>query len=243
MPSSDLITHLSSYLGEMSKVIAGEGGTIDKYIGDAVMAFWGAPAPNRRHAVDACRAAIKCQRELTGLRPQWTREGNRPFFARVGINTGSVVVGNIGSEDKMNYTVIGDSVNVASRIEALNKLYGTSIMIGQKTYEQAKQDVMVRKLDRVAVYGREKGIDVYELLAMRDAVKLVDSYEWIDRYEEGLAQFQHGNFEPALRRFEQALALRGGKDQATSLFIKRCNDYMLKSPGADFTGVTVMRGK
>lgn len=243
MPSSDLIPHLSSYLGQMSQVIAAEGGTIDKYIGDAVMAFWGAPAPNRRHAVDACRAAIKCQRELTGLRPQWTREGRPPFFARIGINTGPVVVGNIGSEGKMDYTVIGDSVNVASRLEDLNKLYGTSIMIGHETYEQAKQDVLVRKLDKVVVYGREKGIDVYELLAMRDDVKLVDSYEWIDRYEAGLAQFQHGNFEPALRLFEQALALHGGKDPATTLFIKRCNDYMVKSPGAQFSGVTVMRGK
>jgi adenylate cyclase len=132
---------------------------------------------------------------------------------------------------------------VASRLEDLNKLYGTSIIIGHETYEQAKQDVLVRKLDRVVVYGREKGIDVYELVAMRDDVKLVDSYEWIDRYEQGLAQFQHGNFEAALRLFEQALALRGGKDQATTLFIKRCKDYMVKSPGAHFTGVTVMRGE
>ena len=243
MPSSDLIPHLSSYLGQMSQVIAEEGGTIDKYVGDAVMAFWGAPAPNRRHAVDACRAAIKCQRALTGLRPQWAREGRPPFFARIGINTGPVVVGNIGSESKMDYTVIGDSVNVASRLEDLNKLYGTSIIIGHETYEQAKQDVLVRKLDKVVIYGREKGLDVYELLAMRDDVKLVDSYDWIDRYEEGLAQFQYGNFEPALRLFEQALAMRGGKDHATALFIKRCNDYMVKSPGAQFTGVTVMRGE
>lgn len=243
MPSTELIPHLSSYLGHMSRLIAAERGTIDKYIGDAVMAFWGAPTPNRRHAVDACRAAIKCQRALATLRTQWSRERRPPFFARIGINTGPVVVGNIGSEGKMDYTVIGDSVNVASRLEALNKLYGTSIIIGRETYEQAKQDILVRRLDKVVVYGREKGLDVYELLAMRDDVKLVDSYEWIDLYEESLALFQQGNFEPALRRFERVLALRGGKEPATSVFIKRCKDYMQNSPGAHFTGVTVLRGK
>jgi adenylate cyclase len=243
MPTAELIPHLSDYLGRMSGVISGERGTIDKYIGDAVMAFWGAPVANRFHAVDACRAAIKSQQVLAGLRPQWVREGRPPFFSRIGINTGPVVVGNIGSEGKMDYTVIGDSVNVASRLESLNKFYGTTIIIGHDTYEQAKQEVLVRKLDRVAVYGRDKGLDVYELLAMREEVKLADNHEWIDIYEDGLNRFQQGAFSQALAAFERVLTLRGGKDQPSALFIERCNEYLHCPPEGDFTGLTVMREK
>ena len=150
-----IIPLLSSYLDTMSHEITTHGGTIDKFIGDAVMAFWGAPASNVHHAVDACRSALACQRALreSGL----TDDGGRPLEVRVGINSGEMLVGNIGSEVRLNYTVIGDAVNVASRLEGANKEYGTEIIIGEQTRRLAGDHICVRELDRLMVYGRAGG--------------------------------------------------------------------------------------
>ncbi len=157
-----LIAFLGDYLSAMSAVIQTEHGTIDKYIGDAIMAFWGAPVSDADHALNACNAALACQARLAELRatnPGGEMEG---MFARIGINTGHVLVGNVGSHDRINYSVIGDPVNVASRLESLNKAYGTAIMLGQETYELVKDHVIARRLDTVAVYGRVGGLAVYE---------------------------------------------------------------------------------
>lgn len=239
----DLIPYLAHYMSEMSNLITGEKGTIDKYMGDAIMAFWGAPAPNEHHALNACHAALMSQKELNSLRVQWRREGKTPFQARIGINTGAVLVGNMGSEQRMDYTVIGDTVNVASRLEALNKMYGTQILIGEETFKEVQQEVIVRKLDTVVVYGREKGMDIYELLAVRDEVKLSDRFDWIESYEEGLAMFKSGNFGTAVKNFQKTLKLKEGGDSPSELLIKRCERYMRQSPDAKFKGVTVMRHK
>ena len=150
----------------MSREVSGHGGTIDKFIGDAVMAFWGAPAANADHAVDACRAALACQQALrqSGL----SDDGGRPLKVRIGINSGEVLVGNIGSEFRLNYTVIGDAVNVASRLEGANKEYGTDIIIGEETRRLAGDRIEVRELDRLTVYGREGGLAIYELLGIAE---------------------------------------------------------------------------
>ena len=160
-----IIPLLSSYLDTMSREVSAHGGTIDKFIGDAVMAFWGAPAANADHAVDACRAALACQRALaaSGL----ADDQGRPLKMRIGINSGDMLVGNIGSEFRLNYTVIGDAVNVASRLEGANKEYGTDIIIGEETRRLAGDRVQVRELDRLMVYGREGGLAIYELLGVR----------------------------------------------------------------------------
>src|SRR6266446_6104621 len=161
-----IIPLLSSYLDTMSREVSTHGGTIDKFIGDAVMAFWGAPATNADHAVDACRAALACQRGLrdSGL----TDDGGRPLRVRIGVNSGDMLVGNIGSEVRLNYTVIGDAVNVASRLEGANKVYGSDIIIGEETRQLAGGRVRVRELDRLVVYGRAGGIAIYELLGMAE---------------------------------------------------------------------------
>ena len=196
-----IIPLLSSYLDTMSREVSGHGGTIDKFIGDAVMAFWGAPAANADHAVDACRAALACQRALraSGL----TDDSGRPLRVRVGVNSGEMLVGNIGSEFRLNYTVIGDAVNIASRLEGANKEYGTEIIIGEETRRLAGDRIHVRELDRLMVYGRAGGIAIYELLdvAERGAVPPA----WVALYDSGLAAYRSRDFTAATNFFQQVL--------------------------------------
>src|SRR6266481_1024672 len=199
-----IIPLLSSYLDTMSREVSTHGGTIDKFIGDAVMAFWGAPATNADHAVDACRAALACQRALreAGL----TDDSGRPLRVRIGINSGDMLVGNIGSDVRLNYTVIGDAVNIASRLEGANKEYGTDIIIGEETRRLAGDRIQVRELDRLVVYGRAHGIAIYELLDMaeRGAMPLA----WVALYDAGLAAYRTRNFAVAVSLFQQVLETR-----------------------------------
>ena len=164
-----IIPLLSRYFDSVSAQIQNQNGTIDKFIGDAVMAFWGAPSPNPDHAVDCCRAALACRRamEEAGL----VDDRGEPVKIRIGINSGDMLVGNIGSEVRLNYTVIGDAVNIASRLESTNKVYGSTIIIGPETRRLAGERIVVRELDRLAVYGRAGGLQIYELLGMAERVR------------------------------------------------------------------------
>src|SRR5260370_41216947 len=151
-----IIPLLSRFFDTVSTQIQHHGGSIDKFIGDAVMAFWNAPALNPDHAVDCCRAALACQRAVREL--ALVDDEGRAVAIRNGINSGEMLVGNIGSEVRLNYTVIGDAVNVASRLEGTNKSYGTQIIIGPETRRLAGSGVSVPELDRLAVYGRAGGL-------------------------------------------------------------------------------------
>jgi adenylate cyclase len=180
---------LSRYLDITSEVIVAHAGTIDKFIGDAVMAFWGAPTAQPEHALLCCRAALACREaiEAAGVRDN---QGH-PLQIRIGINSGRMLVGNVGSELRLNYTVIGDAVNVASRLEGANKHYETQILIGAETKRLVEGAMITREIDRVAVYGKTEGLAVYELIApltgdIRPA--------WIAKYEEGLLKYRKRNF-------------------------------------------------
>lgn len=216
-----MLPYLAVYLGSMSKVIMDRNGTIDKFIGDAVMAFWGAPNHNENHAVDACRSALECIRVMNLQREEWKAQGKPDLYGRIGLNTGRVVVGNIGSEERLDYTVIGDPVNLASRLEGMNKTYGTSIIIGHNTYEEAKYDIVARRLDSVHVKGREEPVFVYELLEMADPEKEIVRPDWVLAYEAGLDAFAEHEWLTAMEHFRRARSLRGG-DQPSDLFIERC---------------------
>jgi len=159
-----IIPLLSRYFDLVSAEVQAHGGTIDKFIGDAVMAFWGAPASNPGHAVDCCRAALSCQRAMrnSGL----ADDLGQTIRIRIGINSGDMLVGNIGSEVRLNYTVIGDAVNIASRLEGANKIYGSEIIIGPETRRLAGDTISVRELDEITVKGRSAGLKIYELLGM-----------------------------------------------------------------------------
>ncbi|WP_312015207.1 adenylate/guanylate cyclase domain-containing protein [Bradyrhizobium lablabi] len=233
-----IIPLLSRYFDLVSGEIQKEGGTIDKFIGDAVMAFWGAPSANSDHAVDCCRAALACQRAVAEA--SLTDDRGMPLRIRIGINSGDMLVGNIGSEVRLNYTVIGDAVNIASRLEGINKIYGSTIIIGPETRRLAGDWVVVRELDRLAVYGRAGGLQVYELLGMAD--QHAPPANWVTSYEAGLAAWRAGDFTAAIGAFEKTLELRG-EDAASTLMIERCKYQLANPTGEDWDGTTVARTK
>jgi adenylate cyclase len=233
-----IIPLLSSYLDTMSREVSGHGGTIDKFIGDAVMAFWGAPAANSDHAIDACRAALACQRALraSGL----TDDGGAPLRVRVGVNSGDMLVGNIGSEFRLNYTVIGDAVNVASRLEGANKEYGTDIIIGEETRRLAGDRVHARELDRLTVYGRAGGIAIYELLDVAENGAVLPA--WVALYERGLAAYRSRDFAGAASFFQKVLDARAA-DQPARMMLERCSQYLTSPPGEDWEATNAMKAK
>ena len=225
-----MVPLLGEYLGAMSEQLMAQRGTIDKFIGDAIMAFWGAPLRNEEHATDACRAALNCQQRFVQLQTAWVARGLPRLNMRIGLNTGRMVVGNIGSEDRLNYTVIGDSVNLASRLEGLNNSYGTMILISQNTYELAKYDIVARKLNTVAVRGKEEAVAVYELLAMREeAGDAAPGFEWVTVFDKAMAAYHAGRWHEAAQHFNAVIQLRG-EDAPSSLFIDRCMEKVAAEP-------------
>jgi adenylate cyclase len=233
-----IVPLLSSYLDTISREVSAHDGTIDKFIGDAVMAFWGAPAANADHAVDACRAALACQQALraSGL----TDDRGQPLRVRIGINSGTMLVGNIGSELRLNYTVIGDAVNVASRLEGANKEYGTGIIIGEETRNLAGDRIQVRELDRLMVYGRAGGLAIYELLGIVGPG--AEPPPWVALYESGLAAYRARDFAGAMALFEKLLAIRAS-DQPARIMCERCNEFLRAPPGPDWEATNAMKTK
>ena len=191
---------LSGYLDLASEIIDANAGTIDKFIGDAVMAFWGAPTPQGDHALRCCRAALAI-RDAIG-RAGLADDQGKPLQIRIGINSGRMLVGNIGSELRLNYTVIGDTVNVASRLEGANKQYGTQILIGAETRRLIGDALVTRELDSIAVYGRLEGLAVYELIGLAEESGRAC---WIAQYEAGLASYRDRDFAAAISHFETVL--------------------------------------
>ena len=229
-----IIPLLSRYFDSVSSRIQDHGGTIDKFIGDAVMAFWGAPATNPDHAADCCRAALACQRAMDEA--ALTDDRGQPVAIRIGINSGDMLVGNIGSEVRLNYTVIGDAVNIASRLEGTNKIYGSTIIVGPETRRLAGERIVVRELDRLAVYGRAGGLQIYELLGIEG--EYTGAHDWIASYEAGLALWRAGDFAGAVAAFEATIALRK-QDAASSVMIERCKQQLTHPAAEDWDGTAV----
>ncbi|NUN48161.1 MAG: adenylate/guanylate cyclase domain-containing protein [Candidatus Brocadiae bacterium] len=202
-----LTTQLNQYFTAIGEHVKTEKGYLDKFIGDAVMAFWGEPfTMTADYALRACRAALLARRAIADLREVWKSSGQPLFFQRMGIATGEVVVGNIGSQTKKNFTVIGDSVNLASRLEVANKIYGTEILVDERTRELAGPAVVAREIDEIAIRGKEKPVRVYELLGMADdpsprALRL------IDLYGKALAAWRRGDLPGAQRDLASLLSV------------------------------------
>jgi adenylate cyclase len=233
-----IIPLLSRYFDAVSVQIQNQGGTIDKFIGDAVMAFWGAPSPNPDHAVDCCRAALACRRAVEAA--NLLDDYGKPVKIRIGINSGDMLVGNIGSEVRLNYTVIGDAVNIASRLESTNKVYGSTIIVGPETRRLAGDRIVVRELDRLAVYGRAGGLQIYELLGMAGDVD--GALDWVKSYEAGLTCWRARDFIGAMAAVGKVLEIRKD-DAASSVMIERCQQLIENPAGEDWDGTTVARTK
>ncbi len=163
----ELVEHLNIYLQTMTDLVFEYNGTLDKYVGDEIMAFWGAPIPMEDHALQACRSALKQMEALHRLNEQWIREGKPTLNIGIGLNTGPMVVGNMGSSSRMDYTLMGDNVNLGARLEGTNKVYKTNIIISEFTYEHVKDHVVVRELDLIRVKGKEQPVRIYELIDVK----------------------------------------------------------------------------
>jgi len=239
---AQLVQLLNEYLTEMTDIILANDGIIDKYEGDAIMAEFGMPVPYENHAYMACKAALQMQKKLYFLREKWQKEGKPPLRARIGINTGEVIVGNMGSRNVFDYTVMGDHVNLGSRLEGANKFYGTSIMISEFTYDRIKSDYYTRELDLIRVKGKEKPIKVFELIASKEAKLDQKFLEMLDIYAKGLEHYKAQEWDDAIDCFENCLKLRS-EDTPSSEYRSRCIEYKFNSPGLDWDGVTVMKEK
>lgn len=236
----DLVVLLAEYLGEMSRIIGEEHGTVDKYIGDAVMAFWGAPQPLPDHAIYAAKAALRCQARLIELEKKWQAEGRPVFRARIGLNTGEIIVGNMGSAERLNYTVIGDAVNLASRLEGINKYYGTRIMLGETTQKLVAGQFVTRLLDFVAVKGKSEATRIYELVGEKGKVD-AGTLEFIQTFESAIAEYRLQNWDKAETLFTAALKSRD--DEACRLFLDRISEYKKNPPASGWSGEYVMTTK
>ncbi len=235
---AELISTLNQYFSAMSSIIVKNRGIVDKYIGDAIMAFWGAPKENKNHATDATTSALEMKRALRRIRIDLAKKGIEIDIG-IGINTGQVVVGNIGSEERFDYTVIGDSVNLASRIEGLTKEYGVMIIITSHTKHHLTPEFVTRELDLVAVKGKTEPVALFELFDLEENVES-DTREFIQIYESALSLYRKGEFESAKIHFQESYARK--HDKTSKLMIERCEKY-IKNPPENWTGVYIANTK
>ena len=219
-----LVALLNEYLSAMEGIIERYGGIIDKYEGDAIIAFWGAPITRPDHALLACRASLDMQTTLAEMRIKWREENRDELTVRIGLNTGRMVVGNMGSSNRMDYTIMGDSVNLASRLEGVNKVYGTDIMVSQFTYEDIKDHLECRELDLIRVVGKAEPVAIYEVLAEKGSLDS-NFMKGISLFSEGLANYRKMEWERALDNFQQVIDLIPG-DRPAQTFIGRCSEFI-----------------
>ena len=252
LSASDLVSLLNDYLTEMTDILMENNGTLDKYIGDAIVAFYGAPLDLKNHELMACRTAIKMQERLTVLREQWQKEGDRwPEIVhhmqnRIGINTGKMVTGNMGSESRMNYTMMGDTVNLAARLESSAKQYGVYIQIADSTYEAVKDQIVVRALDFVRVMGKTEPVKVFELISEKGQES--EAYKKIlPVFHEGLEYYFKQDWSKAIEAFKTADELEemfpGRKTNPSRVYIPRCENFKENPPGDDWDGVWTQTSK
>lgn len=237
---NELISLLNEYLGEMTEVLFHHWGTLDKYIGDAIMGFWNSPYPQPDHAIRACSTALDMQARLNELNKKWVADGGRALHSGVGINTGIVKVGNIGSEKRIAWTVIGDNVNLASRLESATKEYHVNVIVAEGTFEQAKESFVFRELDYIRVMGKQQPVRIFELLDF--ALKRGDHEERIQLWMQGLELYRHAAWEEAIPAFEEVLK-RYPDDGPSILFIERCEEKARQVPVEAWDGVWVMKTK
>lgn len=235
MAPENLVKFLNEYLSKMTEIVFKYDGLLDKYMGDAIMAIWGAPMEQPDHPRRACYTALDMVGELSILREKWRNQGMPALNIGVGINTGLMVVGNMGSEKRFDYTVMGDSVNLGSRLEGLNKLYGTSIIVSEFTYSWVKEEILGRELDLVRVKGKDQPVHIYELLA-RFPVATPAQRELAQEFQTALVEYHNRQWSKAETIWKDILQ-KFPADEPSKLYIERCQMLMKNPPSPDWDGV------
>jgi len=252
LTATDLVELLNDYLTEMTDTLLENKGTLDKYIGDAIVAFYGAPAPVDDHEYHACLTAVLMQERLSKMRDKWRDEGDRwPEIVhnmqnRIGINTGKMVTGNMGSTMRMNYTMMGDTVNLAARLESSAKQYGIYIQVANETYTACKDKFTWRDLDYVRVMGKTEPAQVYELIAVTGQETEQDK-TILKAYHEALELYRNQDWDKAKDAFKAADELEdmfpGRKSNPSRVYIPRCDHWKANPPGDDWDGVWTLTSK
>ena len=236
---AELVKLISEYHNEAAEEIFRTEGTLDKFIGDAIMAYWNDPIEQSDHARRACLTAVGAQKKLLKMAEVMKERGLPEMSARIGLNTGVATVGNMGSKEQVNYTLIGDEVNLASRLEGVNKEFGTKIIISEATYQPAKEKLEVRELALIKVKGKKLPVRIYELLGLKDEVP-AERLESARRYEAALADFRARKFNAAWEAF---LSLGQKGDRAAEVYTGLCERYLTEPPSADWDGSYQMEHK
>ncbi|MBL8028712.1 MAG: adenylate/guanylate cyclase domain-containing protein [Fibrobacteres bacterium] len=236
MEPEKLITLLNEYLTEMTAIVHKNGGIIDKYEGDAIMAEFGIPILMPDHALRACTTAFEMQKRLYELGQKWTAEGKPVLTARVGIGTGNMVFGNMGSDKVFDYTVIGDVVNLTSRLEGANKVYGTKIIINEAAFLQSSNDIFARELDLIRVKGKVKPVKCYQLMAPKNSPKADEIANVIDTFTKGLKAYRAQDWHSAIIKFNETLSI-WPDDGPSKAYIERSERLIRVNPGRGWDGV------
>ncbi|NQZ00145.1 MAG: CHASE2 domain-containing protein [Bdellovibrionales bacterium] len=231
---------LNFYLTPMTELVFKNKGTLDKYMGDAVMAFFGAPISYKDHAKHGCRCALQSLEKLSELQLELEKRNLPLIDIGIGLNTGEMSVGNMGSETVRSYTVMGDAVNLGSRLEGINKQYGTRIIISEFTYADVKDDFVCREIDLVRVKGKVEPVKIYELVGEGSVPK--EKADLVKKFAEGYALYHSMKFSEAIDTFNQALSIEPD-DECSKLYIKRSEDFIASPPPEDWDGVFVMTSK
>jgi len=236
-----LVALLNSYLTPMTDVVLKYEGTLDKYIGDAIMAIFGAPVQYPDHAVRACKVCLEMMGKLHELQVGWREQGLPELDIGIGVNTGQMSAGNMGSIQRFDYTVMGDNVNLASRLEGINKQYGTNIIISDSTFEAAKAEVYAREIDNIRVKGKREPVKIYEVLGLGAPTQ--PHADLMGEFHHALALYRTQKWDEAAALFELVRTKIKPKDYCSGMYIERCEKMRHDPPGPDWDGVTTFTTK
>lgn len=236
----ELVKLLNEYFGQMTDIVFATDGTLDKYIGDAIMAFWGSPYPQADHALRSCSCALQMVRGLAQLNAKWKSSGHPPIAIGIGLNTGEVNVGNMGSARRLSWTVMGDNVNLASRLEGITKQYHVQLIISEATYRQVSSHFVCRELDKIRVKGKTLPVNIYELL---DVAAEKSKYEkLLAQFSGAMQSYRAQNWREAAEKFADILT-RFPDDGPSKVFLERALEFSDNAPEGEWDGVYVMKTK
>lgn len=242
MQPEELVEFINSYLSTMTSIVLENQGTLDKYLGDSLMAFWGAPLDVENKELNACITAILMHKKMDKIKNSFGTNSQVNVKTRIGINSDDVVVGNIGGEERFDYTVMGDGVNLASRLEGANKIYGTSIMISEAVYKKVQKEVITRIIDKIVVKGKTEPIEVYELLGLKQDKQAIEKFNLFQDYIDGYNHFINRNFDEAKEYFQKSLILNP-HDKLSQIYLERAENYILNPPEKNWVPISHLSSK